>query len=189
MLVSGAVCCSVSVAADPRGKRFVCSLGLHLIDLGDVPGVRGKFQRHVVGILHIQRLAVSVIDEEGLVSRLFKLLLDLVLQVGRYGEGDVVEPGLRLRLEFLINVWLSKPEECERTAVRQAIERVAVADWSFRKIGKLSNLGLGSKQRHSDDVLVEVSRAFVVFHYARVMVQPLRQFRQLCFCAHFLSLQ
>src|SRR5580704_6417649 len=81
----------------------------------------------------------------------------------------------------------SANKERERTPVRQTIKRVAITDWSFREIRKLSNLSPSREQRHPDDVFVEVTRSFVVLHHACVMVQPLRQSRFLCFWifAHF----
>src|SRR5260370_39518021 len=128
-----------------------------------------------------------MIDEDRLVSCLLELLFDLALQLGRYRERDMVKSRLRLGLERLVHVGLSKPQERERTAVRQTIKCVAITDWSFREIRKLSNLSPSREQRHPDDVFVEVTRSLMVLHHACVMVQPLRQFRQLCFwiCAHF----
>jgi hypothetical protein len=58
----------LQLSGHPLGECLVRRLQLPFIDFGDVPGVRGKLQCHVIGILYIQRLAVAVIDEASLVS-------------------------------------------------------------------------------------------------------------------------
>ncbi len=100
----------------------------------------------------------------------------------------MVKAALSLRFVNFVNVRIGKPKERECAAIRQTIERVAIADYPFRKIWKLTDLGPRRYQRHSDNVLVELARAFVIFHHAGIVMQPLRK---LLFqiCAHLFSLQ
>src|SRR6266478_8968596 len=109
----------------------------------------------------------------------------------------MVKSALSLRFVNFVNIRVGKPKERECASVRQTVKGVAIADYSFWKIGKLPYFGPGRYQRHSDNVLVELARPFVILYHAGVVMQPLRHLilvnidRRLVFqiCAHPLTLQ
>src|SRR5690606_3855310 len=160
------------VAAQPALQLGMGVAAVLIVDAFGVRVVTGELADHAVGILHVQRAAVAVLEQVGLRggdAGLLHALLDAGQGFRIDVQRDVMERRWRhLRCEQLLVLLVGELEEGQRAAVTQPEEAVAVGALLAEQLVLLAP---GGNQRQADDVFVEMPRGLQVLRRVGRVVQ------------------
>src|SRR4029079_7250707 len=142
------------VAGQPApqlGVRLAQRVAVDLLDLGMI---EREFDDHPVGIGHVHRATIAVLQYEGLrllVAVLLQALLDAGLRLLVDIQRDVVERRERhLRAELLLVALVGKLEERQRAAIAQAEKAVRIGAFGAEQHVLFAP---GGQQRQADALL------------------------------------
>jgi hypothetical protein len=173
-LVTGALGARVVVrcvvSGEPAVEFRTGNRALPLVELFDILCIDSEFDAEPIGIDHICRHAVAMIDSAmGNTSRI-KVLANHLLALGVSRQRDMVQRGAGIQRQLILILGIDELEESKGRTVVEPEERVAVSAFTSADILDLAPC---RNERETKNVLIELSRDTLVCDDMGMVVQAL----------------